>query len=174
MARLETKSLSVDPKKETSTITLYSKFGWTLVSSQEIFNRDSHIERRGDDLVSVTETTNYVKLVFQRDKDMPYYNEIAALDTKYHQLLKTEPKEEGLGCLFALGVILIIVGAIAIFASAGDGTGIVMSPLFLGLGMFLFCVRKAKYNAAKAAYIKEHAEWEKKCTAILDEVGKYV
>lgn len=176
MAKLETKSISVNPDAEQSTIELWDKFGWSLISSQEIFNRDSHLERDGDRIVNVTETTNYVKLVFQRDKDMPYYNEVTDLERNFHALVKQEPKEVGLGCLFALGIVLIIVGAIAFLATAGtgEGTGIIMSLLFLGLGIFLVCVRKAKYKAAKAVFIKEHAEWEQKCHSILDEVSKYV
>lgn len=176
MARLETKSISVDPKKETSTITLYSKFGWTLISSQEIFSRDSHLERQGDDIVSVTETTNYVKLVFQRDKDMPYYNEVAALDNEYHKLLKAEPKEEGLGCLFALGVFLIILGALFLIVTIGTGdtTGAMPTLIALGVGIPTVIFRKIRYSSAKEKYTREHAEWEKKCQAILAEVGKYV
>lgn len=64
MARLESTSLSVSPKEEQSVIELHHKFGWELKLSQEIFNKDSHNERRGDSVYNVTETTNYVKLVF--------------------------------------------------------------------------------------------------------------
>lgn len=64
MARLESTSLSVLPNDEQEAIDTYQKFGWELKSSQEIFNKDSHNERRGDSVYNVTETTNYVKLVF--------------------------------------------------------------------------------------------------------------
>ena len=91
MARLESTSLSVSPSKEQEAIETYQKFGWELKSSQEIFNKDSHNEVRGDSLYSVTETTNYVKLVFQRDKDMPYYNEICEIEKKFFEALNREP-----------------------------------------------------------------------------------
>lgn len=35
----------------------------------------------------MTETTHFVKLVFQRDMDMPYYNEIKELDEQFEVTL---------------------------------------------------------------------------------------
>lgn len=40
-----------------------------------------------DTIKSVTETTHFVKLVFQRDMDMPYYNEIKELDEQFEVTL---------------------------------------------------------------------------------------
>ena len=87
MSRMENKSISVAPKYEQETIEIHNRFGWLLVSTQEIYNQDSHIERRGDSLYNVTETENYVKLMFTRDKDMPNYNEIVSVEQKYYSLL---------------------------------------------------------------------------------------
>lgn len=81
MARMESKSVRVAPAAEQITIDRYQKFGWVLLGSQEVFNRDSHLEEGAPGTInSVTETTHFVKLVFQRDMDMPYYNKIKELD----------------------------------------------------------------------------------------------
>lgn len=79
----ETKSLSVIPSDEQRTIDEMQAFGWELVSSQEIATKDSHLERRGDTLYSVTESENYVKLVFNRDTSIPNYAELDALYRQY-------------------------------------------------------------------------------------------
>lgn len=88
MARMESKSVRVAPAAEQSTIDRYQKFGWVLLGSQEVFNRDSHLEEGAPGTInSVTETTHFVKLVFQRDMDMPYYNKIKELDEQFEVTL---------------------------------------------------------------------------------------
>ncbi len=81
----ETKSLSVIPSDEQRTIDEMQAFGWELVSSQEIATKDSHLERHGDTLYSVTESENYVKLFFSRDTSIENY---AELDVLYRQYLE--------------------------------------------------------------------------------------
>lgn len=44
MARMESKSVRVSPASEQITIDRYQKFGWVLLGSQKVFNRDSHLE----------------------------------------------------------------------------------------------------------------------------------
>ena len=44
MARMESKSVRVAPAAEQITIDRYQKFGWVLLGSQKVFNRDSHLE----------------------------------------------------------------------------------------------------------------------------------
>ena len=95
MARLEKKSITCKPYEENDTIHKFEKFGWTLESSQEVYNKDSHVEGRFGKNYSVTETTNYVKLVFSRDKDMPYYEEITKLETEYDGIVAEEPSKAG-------------------------------------------------------------------------------
>lgn len=88
MARMESKSVRVPPAAEQSTIDRYQKFGWVLLGSQEVFNRDSHLEEGAPGTIkSVTETTHFVKLVFQRDMDMPYYGKIKELDEQFEVTL---------------------------------------------------------------------------------------
>lgn len=79
----ETKSMSVIPSDEQRTINEMQAFGWELGSSQEIATKDSHLERKGNTLYSVTESENYVKLIFFRETSIPYYNELNDLYKQY-------------------------------------------------------------------------------------------
>lgn len=105
---------------------------------------------------------------------MAYYNEVSTLEKQYESLMKQKPEEPGLGCLFAVGICAIFLGAIAPFLSAGDATAILMGILCAAVGIFLVYFRKKKYNEAKEVYVRKSAEWERKCTKVLAEVGKYV
>ena len=71
----EVKSFKVHPDYESEEITFRQKFGWKFVSTQEVYNKDTHLERGISDIIldtttSVTETVHYVKLTFQRDRDV--------------------------------------------------------------------------------------------------------
>lgn len=63
------KSVKVNPSYETMEIAYRQKCGWEFVSTQEIYNKDTHLEGSvfGNTITSVTETTHYVKLTFKRD-----------------------------------------------------------------------------------------------------------
>lgn len=163
--RLETKSLQVAPADEQSTIDTYQKFGWSVQNSQEIYSKDSHQEVKGGKLYSVTETTNYVKLTFQRDKDMEYYSEVVALEQRFLNLVVPTYKKSG---LIKLGIILLIVGVIFCFASP-----IVGIILLLGAGASLFFgIKKSK--EAKEVYNKRYQEYREAEAAIFQEVSAYV
>ena len=86
MQEIERMSVPVD--REAEATDRMTSFGWRLMSSQEIFSRDSRLETErpteGDPFLhSVTETTHYVKLVFERDTKMPHYAELKALQNEY-------------------------------------------------------------------------------------------
>ncbi len=135
----ETKSLSVAPSAEASTIEIYQIFGWELMSSQEIYNKDSHLEDRGGDTYSVTETTHYIKLVFSRDTNMDNYYELTDLERKYWSI--TYPKKPSSAGLFILS-ILGIGGGFALSAEIGV-PGILISVV--GIAVFvLACINKSK------------------------------
>ena len=85
MAR-ESTSTTVSPSEEQSTINLFQIFGWELVSSQEVYNKDSHLESRDDGLYNVTSTTHYVKLVFTRETTMPNYAKLVALENEFYNI----------------------------------------------------------------------------------------
>ena len=67
-------------------------FGWHLKSSQRIYNRTktptSAIAFENVVLVnSSTEVDDFTELVFERDKNMPYYDEISTLENEALELL---------------------------------------------------------------------------------------
>ncbi len=83
---MEIKTLDIKNEAEAETIEFWTQFGWNLKSSQRVYNKDTHLERRGDDTYSVTETVDYTKLVFERDKNGPHYAEIVALEDEFFRL----------------------------------------------------------------------------------------
>ena len=161
MARLESTSLSVLPNDEQEAIDTYQKFGWELKSSQEIFNKDSHNERRGDSVYNVTETTNYVKLVFQRDKDMPYYKQICELENKYYSTIKSEPRNASSYAVTVFGIIIAVIGLLcALFGEA--------------LAVLLIIKNVKKNNKLDAEYRENHDKWNNECTMLLAETENYI
>ena len=90
---METKILEVKNSEETRVIEYWSQFGWQLKSSQRIYNKDSHIERRGDDIVNVTETVDFTKIILERDKSNPNYDTIVKLEDEYMRKSKSLPTE---------------------------------------------------------------------------------
>lgn len=90
---METKILEVKNSEEASTIKFWTQFGWQLKSSQRIYNKDSHVERRGDSLYNVTETIDFTKLVFERDKSNPNYSIIVKLEEEYLSKLSALPQK---------------------------------------------------------------------------------
>ena len=184
MPRLETKSAQVAPNQEQSTIDLYQKFGWTLLSSQEIYSKNSHIESRGGQNYSVTETTNYVKLTFQRDKDMPNYDKIVPLENEYFALANSIPVNDGKGKgLRVLGIIATIIGAWVLieglgFAGSAKATSFAfLLPLFgflvLGGGIAGIVFGSKKKKKAEAEYQVRYNEHMEKMRAVLEEVDPY-
>lgn len=92
---MEIKTVNCNNEDEESTIRLYQDFGWTFKSSQRVFNKSSHLESRSDGTYSVTETTDFTKLVFERDTAMPHYAELKKLEEQYHQVLQSLPEDPG-------------------------------------------------------------------------------
>ena len=91
---IEIKTLEVENILEKSTIDLYLNFGWSLKSSQRIYNQDSHLEQRNGDVYSVTNTVNYTKLVFERDTNMANYDELNRLEERYHFIRNLPPQKK--------------------------------------------------------------------------------
>lgn len=172
MARLESTSLSVSPSKEQEAIETYQKFGWELKSSQEIFSKDSHNEVRGDSLYSVTETTNYVKLVFQRDKDMPYYNEICEIEKKFFEALNREPSYSYSKAPLIIGIIIAVIGAFVLLS--GDLTEKLIGLPITALGILIIVWRVKTKNKKEAEYDENYKKWNNECTMLLAEVENYI
>lgn len=176
MARIEKRSVTCKPIDENDTIAKYEKFGWTLDSSQEVFNKDSHVEGRGNVNYSVTETVNYVKLVFSRDKDMNYYERITMLEQQYDSITEQYPSKVGsvfatvFGWVFTgLGLLFLMISCAAKSAEMIPSV-IIFLPIGIGLLVLSF-ILKSRYNDKYTA-VKE--DCERKRREILKEVAQYI
>lgn len=143
---IESKSLTVPPSLENSTIDLWQNFGWTLKSTQEVNTKEYVVEERSDGYYNVPVGENYVKFAFQRDTSIPNYARIKELEAEYHAILDSEPTDRSKA--FEIKTILII-GVILLFLFAVPGV------IFL---IFMF----KKRNQAKKMYIEEYNAGQKK------------
>ncbi|MBQ7173467.1 MAG: DUF308 domain-containing protein [Clostridia bacterium] len=166
----ETKKVQVLPREENDVTRIWQDFGWSLVSSQEINNTDSHLERRGDDIVSVTTKENYVNLLFKRDTNMPNYNKIKALEAQYDSL-PPYPSGKLKKFLRIAGIILSVLGVLSFAVVSENGAlavvfGIV--ALALGVGGIVGSVFKSKKDKEETAIINsKSAEIRKQARALL-------
>ena len=122
MGKMESKSITVVPNEEQTIIEKHEIFGWELKSSQEILNKESHLEERGDDLYSVVTTENYVKLVFQRDAESAIAAKARSVEDEYWRLYsltkaKYFPTKSKLLHMVPIVacVFMLVIGIIALF-----------------------------------------------------------
>lgn len=152
MARTESTSFQVHPNDEQDQINLMQKFHWSLLNSQEIKTVDSHLEQRGDNIYSVTNSEHYVKLTFNRELDLPNLNEIKRLEQNYLSLpIPKYPK------LFPVSFWLWLVLAFIY------GIGVV------GWGLYFFLSYKPKKEEADRISINN----QQKRQQIFSELEKY-
>lgn len=170
MARLETKTVKVHPSQEEFYIDTYARFGYSLFSRNEVYSKDSHLEKGYNGSVNqVTETTNYVSLTFQRDKDMPYYQEICAIEKKFfttYDVYVDERTRKPAKVMTVFGVILIVVGVILFVAKVT-----LWGVLAWLVGVALIVLRAA---LVLPKHRKEVAQLEANCNKYRKEAGKYV
>lgn len=125
MARTESKVMEVDPNREQAAVEFMQIFHWNLMNAQHVKNKtkNTRLERRGDELYSVTETEteHFVVLTFSRDLDAPGIERIRALESEYRGLeasMPSVPEKAGMGCaivvcllltaFFGLGIIIAL------------------------------------------------------------------
>lgn len=89
---MEVKMLEVKNSEEASVVEFWAQFGWNLKSSQRIYNKDSHLEKKGDTVCSVTETVDFTKIILERDKNNPNYSKIVSLENEYFSIKSSLPK----------------------------------------------------------------------------------
>lgn len=165
MAKIETRSIQVAPQYEQSTINEFEMFGWSVSNSQTIDTKDSHLEKDKDgNLVSVTEHESYVKLTFQRDRDMSCYKEIVDCENRYYSLKKAEPTLYVPGGLRVIGILLILIGLITI-KSIG-------AFLLIGACVCIYFFIKKKKEVT-AAYDIAHKKWAIQFAQVKEEVRQY-
>ena len=178
MANMETKNLRIPPSEEDETISLMQRYGWQLFSSNEIHSKDSHEELRGETVYSVTETTHFIKLVFQRDKSDPKYADFVALETLDSKLAEIkEPfrwQEDKVGggakWFFIAAVVSFIISLIA-----SNGYIIIGSILLLIGGIVFIVLRLKSYpkrNEEHQKYLdSKQKEYEEKRSPLLAEIS---
>ncbi|GHU99608.1 hypothetical protein FACS1894211_05310 [Clostridia bacterium] len=105
MARMESRSEQVAPQFEQTTISKYEDFGWLLQSTQEVV--DNYLSSsRGN---TYQNRSKYVKLMFQRDRDMQNYDAIIRLEREYDtQRAALPPLETAKAMTCLLWVMLCI------------------------------------------------------------------
>ncbi|MBR4961282.1 MAG: zinc ribbon domain-containing protein [Clostridia bacterium] len=134
--RWESRVETVPPNAEPAMIDLYEVFGWELMSSQTIDTSNSHLENYFGTIYSVTESKNYVKLTFRRNKNMPNYDEYVSLERKYIEAAPPKAPENP-----------------TIMSIANIGVTLVSSLMAGPFGFVAACAHaKGKYKKEKANY----------------------
>lgn len=158
------KTVNVPMSREAETIRAYQSFGWVLLNNQEIFVKDSHLKRGTFDgkLYSVTETTHYAKLTFERDPaTLKNYARIRSLENAYHSVPKP-PKKPVVLPKWALAIFIVLGIFFAwIFSVANAGMiGVLFVGIYAGI---VYAVQKrglSKLPAWQEACKVYHAKCE--------------
>lgn len=150
----EIKKIRVSPQSENRTVELWQTFGWKLMSSQEINNTDSHLERKFDGIYNVTTKENYINLLFKRDTDMPNYKELVELERAYASLEDVELPDP------PVSMVKVVLVAIVEFVSLlicgiNNGWYWILIGVALAAAIFLIGSKisksgRAKFEAAEA------------------------
>ncbi len=156
----EIKTIKIHPNKESDTIYAYQCFGWSLMSSQEVYSKDSHLENRFSTLYSVTETTHYVKLTFERDAtSLRNIQKLRELENLYNSV--RDPKKPWVydrhPALTMAQVVVICVSGLTILL---DGSARSADTFWgcLGIGLFV-----ALLQVGKKYILKKNKEWNAAC-----------
>lgn len=135
MSRTENKSVKTHPALEQEIISTHERFGWSLVSSQEIFSQTSHTSEDSVFIYHHTTTTNFVKLVFFRDMDFPNRDKIIKLEKEYWECFDTfmsSPKMVP-GKIFWIIAAVFCVPAVIMLASGGGNIGMALPAIIAGI-----------------------------------------
>lgn len=170
MAKMETVVKQIKPSLVNELIQSEARFGWEVLSTQEVVS--THDESRSDGNYSVTE--KYTKITFQRDKERENYVEIAGLEAEFLKLESENPtpvypkKYHAYG-MVVLGVIGVIFG-IFIAVSQRSMIGAVISTIgvLIMLGGIVSTKKRARefvaavesYNQRKISYEQAEARAE--------------
>jgi len=185
--RLESKSVKVDPIFENDTIKKMGLFGWTLLSSQEVHNHLKSENQKYTDMYRAGANNNsndYVKLVFQRDKDMKNYSLIVKYEQDYNDLKYPDYVSDTpnpyfdplflrlfLFILIIFGIVGVTLGtfyvALEIYANNSGvevelpSMQVLLPGLFMLLaGFSLNFIIKKKKKAAEDINSKQNASWK--------------
>lgn len=109
----EIKNFTCGKNEEDLWIKRWQKFGWSLMSSQEVHKNDNSFSNASDgSLVISTTTEDYIKLVFKRETKMERYQDLSNLEKQYiGQIKLIEAEKKGPG----FNLFLIILFPIYIY-----------------------------------------------------------
>lgn len=172
----EIKSLTVKPNEDAQTIQNLQCFGWELLSSQEVYNKDSHLEAWGKNTYSITQTTHYVKLIFERDSaKIANYSQIRRMEDAYMSVpypkKNPAPEKKKFKWVFSfLGVLACVYALLLALISGEIGRGLFICPV-IG-GMFYLAI-KWYYKKAEKYEIAIASCWRKR-NHIAQQAEKYL
>ena len=149
MAGTESKSIKIHPALEQEMISTHERFGWTLASSQEIHSQTSHSDEDSVFVYHYTTTTNYIKLVFSRERDFPNREKVVELEKQYWACFDTYMSAPKMmpGKLFWIFALILCVPSI-LMVVAGEGTIIAVLPSILA-GLAPMIIRHICYYMPK-------------------------
>ena len=149
---IESKSITVHPDLEQSIIEKFEMFGWTIANSQEIHSQTAHTDEDAFFVYHTTTTTNYVKLLFHRERQFDNADVIRPLENEYwenYNISISAPRLiPGKIILFYSGVICI---STLIMLFAGESSFFECLPILLA-GLAPVIIRHFLYYRPKKKY----------------------
>ena len=209
---LEYKTLKCEPDGVDTLCQGMQVWGWKVEQTQEVYNENTEIISNETRLVgredifgnyhdvhyesnpiTRTNVTHYVSIRFSRDKNMPNYDRIKALEEEYYYPKEKSPYVEirkpgsGLPAVFGVFGALMFVWVYALIGSLTSGLRLfqimVIVALFVVLAIFIpiIVVVKKKHKEKMQVYLQEQQkneeavmQYEKRIddrrTEILEEV----
>ena len=127
----ETRFIEVSPDEVNKIIDVWATFGWELLGApQEINYSTTHRTQETDDYYSseYTTTTHYVKVTFQRDKEIKNYSQLASLQKDYESVPRpgTPPSRFGYFKVFGFIPIWLLIGLIGLLLYVVPGVLIIV------------------------------------------------
>lgn len=145
----ETKTVQVrnDPEVIDRVNARNSIFFWAVQSTQITDTKNTSFSRVGDTLYQEVEHTNYATITYTRDKTMPRYEEVTAIEKQLEQkeMWRAEANDVSLHGHIKFRIIACISAVIAIVnfgAKGGILTGIIFA--LISAGMIYLGIRKKK------------------------------
>ena len=169
----EFKTLNVSTEKEERTIHAFQTFGWTLKNNQEIYVKDSHTEAWGNQRFSVTETTHYVKLSFERDgSKLRYYQQLRELENMFWSV--PEPKKPNGNWKKVYIAEYAIFGAFAFIFLILPGSVLNMGAFVCAAVAAPFAYLHYRFNQKMKAWQAAYKKCWKKREQILEKAESYL
>ncbi len=168
----EIKSFKVHPDYESEEINYRQRFGWEFVSTQEIYNKDTHLERGISDIIldtttSVTETTHYVKLTFKRDRSK-INPRLVEIEEELEHL--SPPVRSSYGCDWVAGLVgaggFLLCGIIA--AALNNSAIYAMGWVAVLIGVFIR--RKKRTSDIESEYYEAKKAYDEKLEQLMREL----